>query len=702
MSKKLKYINKRSYGAGNSNPSFVSTVTSLILMCVVGVAFSGTASATSHTLTLTSSGAQSINATGAGGAVISSDSINVATTCRSGYNFTINTSVNDNNLYLGGNASQNESGKYFTPADGTTTLANSTNTWGYYYNASDPSTTPTSSNIFSPVPTLESPSTVISPRATPSSTDINDNFNIYYGVSVSPTMPVGTYKMIPEQKTVDDGDGGATTILVDGTIVYTATIAEACTKYTVHFNPSSYFEGNLITGTGTMSDQSIFEGVSTALTSNGFTAPSGYYFAGWNTAQDGSGTQYTNQQQVTDLATAGNTITLYAMWTDCPGGSICYSANVTNPSDVTGSMGNQTISSSDTSAMLYAPNYKHDGYGFASWNTKKNGTGTNYGPQQTIEFTAGQYNTGGLKLYANWITSAGNLQNWSGCSGMNIGDVTALKDTRDNDVYAVAKLADGKCWIIENLRLDNGPELSSTNTHNPSLPLNNSWYYEYQQGTLTTSNHLSITSDPTSTDPDTAWCKTSSSNCDDQSMLATNNTTLFTDNTASGYSASSNVYSYGNYYNWYSATGGHGKYGGSYGNGYHAPGDICPAGWRLPKGANKTNEANNEFWSLIVTGLNNGVNPANYDSSSQPYYTGTPEGSDVSNALRAYPNNFVYSGFVNGSSVNDRNSYGRYWSASGFDSYSAYNMYFRSTYVRPGTGSVDKYNGRVVRCVAGV
>ncbi|MBR3246467.1 hypothetical protein IKF87_01120, partial [Candidatus Saccharibacteria bacterium] len=43
--------------------------------------------AASYTLSLTSSGAQSINATGAGGAVISSDSINVATTCRSGYNF---------------------------------------------------------------------------------------------------------------------------------------------------------------------------------------------------------------------------------------------------------------------------------------------------------------------------------------------------------------------------------------------------------------------------------------------------------------------------------------------------------------------------------------------------------------------------------------------------------------------------------------
>ena len=693
MSKKLKYINKRSYGAGNSNPSFVSTVTSLILMCVIGVAFSSTASAASHTLTLTSSGAQSINATGAGGAVISSDSINVATTCKSGYNFTINTSVNDNNLYLGGDASQNESGKYFTPADGTTTLANSTNTWGYYYNASDPSTTPTSSNIFSPVPTLESPATIISPRATPSSTDINDNFNIYYGVSVSPSMPVGTYKMIPDTNNSNN----------DGTIVYTATIAEACTKYTVHFNPSSYFEGNLITGTGTMSDQSMFENITADLAANTFTAPSGYYFAGWNTAQDGSGTSYTNRQSVTDLTTAGNTITLYAQWTDCPGGKICYSANVSNPSDVTGSMGNQTVSNTAASATLWAPNYKHDGYGFKSWNTKKDGTGTNYGPNQTIEFTSGQYRSGGLRLYANWIASAGNLQNWSGCSGMNIGDMTALKDTRDNDVYAVAKLADNKCWTIENLRLDDSAELSSANTHNPSLPLNNSWYYKNQQGTLSTSNHISVTSDPTSTEPNTAWCQTDSSNCDDQSMLATNNTTLFTNNTASSYSAGSNVYSYGNYYNWYSATAGHGKYGSNYGQGYEASGDICPVGWHLPKGGDKSQESTSEFWQLIVTGLNGGVNPANYYSSTttKPYYTGTTEGTPVSNALRSYPNNFVYSGYVYDSRVSNRSFCGYYWSSSAGSSGGAYYLDLCSSDVYPGTDYNNKYNGWLARCVAG-
>ena len=37
---------------------------------------------------------------------------------------------------------------------------------------------------------------------------------------------------------------------------------------------------------------------------------------------------------------------------------------------------------------------------------------------------------------------------------MTQGEVKALKDQRDNNVYTVAKLADGNCWMIENLRLD--------------------------------------------------------------------------------------------------------------------------------------------------------------------------------------------------------------------------------------------------------
>ena len=372
----------------------------------------------------------------------------------------------------------------------------------------------------------------------------------------------------------------------------------------------------------------------------------------------------------------------------CEAGKICYNAN---GSTVVGEMGKQSASN-NASVTLYASNFSRTGYGFAGWNDKFDYSGNYYGPNETIT-APGDVQTNGLSLYAVWIKSQGIFQNWNGCNSLTQGSVTALTDNRDNDTYAIAKLADNKCWMIENLRLDNTPELSSTNTHNPSLPLTN----VYDVTNPTTSNHLSATTDPTST----AWCVTVSSACDDQSMLATNNTTLFTNNTASSYSATSNVYSYGNYYNWYSATAGHGKYGDSYGSGYTAPGDICPAGWHLPRGGNKSQESTNEFWQLITIGLNGGVNPANYDSSTTPYYGGT-EATPVSNVLRSYPNNFIYSGNAYASSVHNRNSYGFYWSASGSDSFAIYGLYFYDNGVDPGTSRNFKFSGWVVRCVAGV
>ena len=406
-----------------------------------------------------------------------------------------------------------------------------------------------------------------------------------------------------------------------------------------------------------------------------------------------------------------NTINFYAVANpdptlqpvSCPANRICYNANSLTP--VVGEMGQQKPYD-DTENVLWAPNFKRDGYGFAGWSDAVNGNGAKYGPNQTI-IAPSDISTNGYSLYAIWVKSAGDLQNWTGCSSMSQGEVTALKDTRDNDVYAVAKLADGKCWMIENLRLadkdanNNDVILSPSNTHNPSLPLTNIY------DSSTTSNHLSPTSSIAydATTATEGWCNTYSSACNDQSRLRTDNTTLFTDNTSSSYSASNNVYSYGNYYNWYSATAGHGKYGSDYGSGYVAPGDICPVGWHLPKGGNKSQESTNEFWQLIVTGLNGGTNPANYDSSQWPYYTGTTEGAPVSNVLRSYPNNFVYSGIVNGSSVGARNAGGNYWSSSAYHSNFTYYMrFFRSSYsydVYPGTYYGGKYYGSMVRCVAG-
>ncbi len=379
----------------------------------------------------------------------------------------------------------------------------------------------------------------------------------------------------------------------------------------------------------------------------------------------------------------------------CQANKICYNPNTAL---VEGQMGKQSLSSSQLTdgIPLWAPNFKRTGYGFAGWNTAYDYSGTTYGPNETITAPS-DISTKGLSLYAVWVPSAGILQNWNGCRGMEIGDVTALTDSRDNNTYAVARLKDYKCWMIENLRLDDSVMLSSSNTHNPSLPLTNIY------DTNSTSNHLSPTSSlayNATTAPE-GWCTIDSTACDDQSRLQTDNTIFFTNNTSSNYYAGGNVYSYGNYYNWYSATAGYGKYGDNYGTGYHAPGDICPSGWHLPKGGEKSQESTNEFWELIVTRLNNGVEPANYDSSPLPYY-GEDESSLLSNKLRTYPNNFVLSGFYNSGSYNNRNSYGNYSSVSGYNSGSSRGANYMSlgrTSVNPGTNFNAKSLGWTVRCI---
>ncbi len=682
--------------------------------------------AANYTLSVTSSGAQSINVSGTGtGTAISADAVNVATNCRYGYNFTISTSVNDNNLYLNGDATNNATGTYFSASDGTTPLANTNNTWGYFFD-NNSATIPTVNSVFSPVPTLGNANTLKSPLASPSDTDINDNFNIYYGVKTDTNMASGTYKMIPDTNNSNN----------DGTIVYMTTIAESCMKYTVEFNPTDTSSGSNVSGTGTMSPQLIDEGVATPLSTNAFTAPAGYSFAGWNTAQDGTGTWYDDGQSVTDLATAGNAITLYAQWTDCPANKICYDKNegTDTTHQVVGTMGQQPVGVSDTSITLLASNYSREGYGFAGWSDKSDyATNPNahfYGPQEDLSLTAGQYSIRGLKLYAIWIASTGSLQDsnkitelcgTNGTGGTlttaptdgtaNLASVSALTDQRDNETYAIAKLADGKCWMIENLRLEaedtrsdankalaQGYGTSSTYGNFSGLAdaestgftdtytANNLYYSGTREGTA--SINIGTTNYPGVRMPRYNNLNTPA-NVNDRPQNPTSN--AFDKN-----NITAGMYSYGNYYTWHAAIADLTYI--STNNSSVTNTSLCPAGWHLPKGGRKTNVETSEFWKMSRATI--GANPANF-ADDYFYYTDAPEGSNASNRLRSYPNNFLYSGYFGTSSASYRGSSGYYWSSTSFYDYDSHALTLAINALYPGTSSINKFIGRSIRCVAG-
>ncbi|MBQ5811997.1 hypothetical protein IIW29_00240, partial [Candidatus Saccharibacteria bacterium] len=160
-------------------------------------------------------------------------------------------------------------------------------------------------------------------------------------------------------------------------------------------------------------------------------------------------------------------------------------------------------------------------------------------------------------------------------------------------------------------------------------------------------------------------------------------------------------YAYGNYYNWPAAMAST-SYLTSYSASESANTSLCPTGWRLPTGGNKTRittDQNNEFWNLVVVNLNSNVLPANYDSSSTPYYNGSTEAGPVDMLVRAFPNNFLYSGYFGNSSASNRGSNGYYWSSSASSDYSAYYFNFASSYVTPGANNNHKYSARTVRCL---
>ena len=388
-------------------------------------------------------------------------------------------------------------------------------------------------------------------------------------------------------------------------------------------------------------------------------------------------------------------------------GYISYNPNVSNVIDT---MGDQSIKESDSSATLWASNFQRPGYGFIGWTDKYdwvlnanddngNGTGVNtgyhiYGPNATITFAAGQYSGSnpGLSLYAVWAPSAGFIQDYTCPDNINmpIGQVTALTDKRDNQTYAVAKLADSNCWMIENLRLNNtnsdntlgtlaqgygnstdyGTFIGLANTEsadfNGFTPANSLYYSGTQSGTA--SMDIGTLNSPSYRFP----------------RYNNSNTMNPVSNFTNILSAS---YSYGNYYTWAAAKANTGVLDSSrYSETVNT--SICPRGWILPYGDNNGN-------GIISGGF---------------YFLGTQLNATSSNETnsiiwRSYPNNFINSGYyISSGTDNSRGKFGRYWTATSYGSDYSYILSLSNTSVHPGnsfSNSNRKYYGYSVRCLTG-
>ena len=147
----------------------------------------------------------------------------------------------------------------------------------------------------------------------------------------------------------------------------------ASTPHTVTFDNNG--------GSGTMTAQTA--NVPTTLTTNAFTRV-GYSFSGWNTAANGSGTNYADGATYDFSAN----ITLYAKWTALPNHTVTFDSN--------GGTGTMTAQTANVPTSLTLNTFTRTGYSFSGWNTAANGTGTSYANGAIYPFAAD------ATLYAQW------------------------------------------------------------------------------------------------------------------------------------------------------------------------------------------------------------------------------------------------------------------------------------------------------------
>ncbi|MBR2828602.1 MAG: InlB B-repeat-containing protein, partial [Bacilli bacterium] len=146
-------------------------------------------------------------------------------------------------------------------------------------------------------------------------------------------------------------------------------------------------------GTGSMGEQTFTYESAQSLSDNQFKKERNR-FDGWNTKSDGTGTRYSNKQNVKNLTEeADGVVTLYAQWKDNT-----YVINFDANGGI-GEMTSQTLVYGEEE-QITANAFTKEGHTFDSWNTKADGTGKKYENEEKISTITAQNNV--ATLYAQW------------------------------------------------------------------------------------------------------------------------------------------------------------------------------------------------------------------------------------------------------------------------------------------------------------
>lgn len=255
----------------------------------------------------------------------------------------------------------------------------------------------------------------------------------------------------------------------------------------------------------------------------------GYTFAGW-TGSNGT----TKQTTVTIPKGSTGNKSYAANWT-----LVNYSISYTlNDGSVWGSQNPTSYTVESNAITLNNPTRSN--YSFTGWS----GTGLSGSTNQTVTIPKGS--TGNRSYTANWqvvgILSISNMQDMTSalCSATESGTTAELTDIRNDHVYTVAKLRDGRCWMTEDLKIISEFRGRTISSSDSNLPSGVTFTLPYDNNSFNDGGY----------------------------------------NTNAAYVMSSGSYENGAYYySFYSATAGWGTSSVSSGS---SPQDICPKGWRLP------------------------------------------------------------------------------------------------------------------------
>ena len=249
------------------------------------------------------------------------------------------------------------------------------------------------------------------------------------------------------------------------------------------------------------------------------------------------------------------------------------------------------------------------------------------------------------------------------CTAVDEGQVGQVIDSRDNAVYHIGKLADGNCWLLDNLALDltnstilNGMNGNNTNASNTTLG--------YLKGTTTR--------DP-STNPNGQYATAGVSNWGSSNSYSaplvniSNKDVIPSDSTSQA-----GQYKVGGYYNYCAATAGSYCYGNGTSVGTSAGDateDICPKGWRMPTG-----NTNGEYNTLYI------------NSSYNTYAT-------YRSALR-----LPLSGFFESGIVKNLSNTGTWWTTTRNSNDYVYKLRVYTNSINP-TYTNSRYYGNFIRCI---